>query len=178
MAAQQLSHNEVWDDSALVDSWNEALEEYKKYHSIAAKGESIEDAIAAAESSEPQMYESENISLGAKADWRSPEVSAAATSDTILPAWEPKNEESEVEIQEDGAETMAMNDEPRPFEQHRPMTNELSSAMPQAIMNSVQDESLKNLMMSWYYAGYYTGLYQGQQNAHAQADNQTNSKTG
>lgn len=26
---------------------------------------------------------------------------------------------------------------------------------------AVQDEGLKNLMMSWYYAGYYTGLYEG-----------------
>jgi hypothetical protein len=24
-----LSHEEVWDDSALIDSWNEALAEYK-----------------------------------------------------------------------------------------------------------------------------------------------------
>jgi len=23
------SHEEIWDDSALVDSWNDALEEYK-----------------------------------------------------------------------------------------------------------------------------------------------------
>lgn len=29
----------------------------------------------------------------------------------------------------------------------------------------VKDETLKNLMMSWYYAGYYTGLYEGQQQA-------------
>ena len=28
---------------------------------------------------------------------------------------------------------------------------------------AVKDEALKNLMMSWYYAGYYTGLYEGQQ---------------
>jgi len=28
---------------------------------------------------------------------------------------------------------------------------------------TVQDENLKNLMMSWYYAGYYTGLQAGQQ---------------
>lgn len=27
----------------------------------------------------------------------------------------------------------------------------------------VQDEGLKRLLMSWYYAGYYTGLYEGQQ---------------
>jgi len=29
----------------------------------------------------------------------------------------------------------------------------------------VHDENLKNLLMSWYYAGYYTGLYEGQQGA-------------
>lgn len=26
---QNLTHDEVWDDSALVDSWNDALGEYK-----------------------------------------------------------------------------------------------------------------------------------------------------
>jgi hypothetical protein len=34
-------------------------------------------------------------------------------------------------------------------------------------MTAVQDEGLKNLMMSWYYAGYYTGLLEGQQKAFA-----------
>ncbi len=29
--------------------------------------------------------------------------------------------------------------------------------------NAVHDDGLKNLLMSWYYAGYYTGLYEGQQ---------------
>ena len=29
MADGELSHAQVWDDSELVDSWNEALEEYK-----------------------------------------------------------------------------------------------------------------------------------------------------
>lgn len=29
--------------------------------------------------------------------------------------------------------------------------------------SAVKDEALRNLMMSWYYAGYYTGLYEGQQ---------------
>jgi hypothetical protein len=31
------------------------------------------------------------------------------------------------------------------------------------VLNAVQDEGLKNLLISWYYAGYYTGLYEGQQ---------------
>jgi len=29
MTNKKLSDNEIWDDSALVQSWNEALEEYK-----------------------------------------------------------------------------------------------------------------------------------------------------
>jgi hypothetical protein len=32
---------------------------------------------------------------------------------------------------------------------------------------AAQDENMKNIMMSWYYAGYYTGLYDGQQKAYA-----------
>jgi molybdopterin-biosynthesis enzyme MoeA-like protein len=62
----------------------------------------------------------------------------------------------------------------------------VGSAMPQALLNTgtfqskdaasendrltmiaVQDEGMKNLMMSWYYAGYYTGLLEGQQKAFA-----------
>ncbi|KAI9697016.1 MAG: hypothetical protein M1836_004977 [Candelina mexicana] len=38
--------------------------------------------------------------------------------------------------------------------------------MPQLAGNSGRmagaDPLLKNLMMSWYYAGYYSGLYEGQ----------------
>ncbi len=57
-----MAHDDIWDDSALVDSWNEALAEYKvsrpgsssvlsvetnrkqKYHSIHATGSRIDDA--------------------------------------------------------------------------------------------------------------------------------------
>jgi len=35
----------------------------------------------------------------------------------------------------------------------------------------VHDEGLKNLLMSWYYAGYYTGLYEGQQQARSTSKN-------
>lgn len=37
-----------------------------------------------------------------------------------------------------------------------------------------QDESMKNLMMSWYYAGYYTGLAEGQQKARTETEAQPN----
>jgi hypothetical protein len=38
-------------------------------------------------------------------------------------------------------------------------------ALPQVLINSVKDENVRNLMMSWYWAGYYTGLHEGQQSS-------------
>lgn len=40
-------------------------------------------------------------------------------------------------------------------------TPSLAPPLPPHLVGSVQDEGLKNLLMSWYYAGYYTGLYEG-----------------
>jgi hypothetical protein len=34
MKGDNLSHEEVWDDSALQDSWDDALAEYKVCHNI------------------------------------------------------------------------------------------------------------------------------------------------
>lgn len=39
-------------------------------------------------------------------------------------------------------------------------------------VSSVNDETLKNLMMSWYYAGYYSGLYEGQQQVQSHTSKQ------
>ena len=40
-------------------------------------------------------------------------------------------------------------------------------APPQVLLNSIKDENVRNLMMSWYWAGYYTGLHEGQQNSNS-----------
>ncbi|KAI9815045.1 MAG: hypothetical protein M1827_002888 [Pycnora praestabilis] len=45
MGKNELSHEQVWDDSALIQSWDDALEEYKLYHSIHARGEKVEDVL-------------------------------------------------------------------------------------------------------------------------------------
>ncbi|KEZ46157.1 hypothetical protein SAPIO_CDS1026 [Scedosporium apiospermum] len=49
---QELSHDDIWDDSMLVDSWNEALAEYKKYHSIHVTGLRPEEEIEGGEEEE------------------------------------------------------------------------------------------------------------------------------
>jgi hypothetical protein len=68
-ANRPLTQEEIWDDSALVQSWDEAVEEYKVhflylsrdlyltqlqqlYHSIHAKGENVEDILREAEAAE------------------------------------------------------------------------------------------------------------------------------
>ncbi|KAJ6440761.1 survival motor neuron protein (SMN) domain-containing protein [Purpureocillium lavendulum] len=140
----------VWDDSALVDSWNEALEEYKKYHSIHAKGGSVKDLLAGDPS------KSATTAAGRGGDVVDQKASAVAGES------------------DDEGEVMSMSDE-------NPENNETAGKAdpalddgtyqvpvafpPQAVMGSIQDESLKRLMMAWYYAGYYTGLYEGQQQA-------------
>jgi len=32
--SRELTHEEIWDDSALVDAWESAMEEYKAYHGL------------------------------------------------------------------------------------------------------------------------------------------------
>ncbi|KAK5737373.1 hypothetical protein LTR17_006792 [Elasticomyces elasticus] len=59
--AKGASHAEVWDDSALVNSWNEALEEYKKYHSLAAKGEKVELVLDQVEKGEVETGDLEGV---------------------------------------------------------------------------------------------------------------------
>ncbi|KAJ5665666.1 uncharacterized protein N7477_008114, partial [Penicillium maclennaniae] len=116
--AQDLTHEEIWDDSALVRSWDDAVEEYQLYHSIQAKGENVDDVLRRAEE--------EGIP-----DEDPPFAAAEDVVDDV-------SMEAETE---DGAGTGAIS------------------------QITVQDENLKRLMMSWYYAGYYTGLYEGQQQA-------------
>ena len=47
-----LSQTEIWDDSALIQSWNDALAEYDFYHSIHARGEDVEEILRKAEAGE------------------------------------------------------------------------------------------------------------------------------
>jgi hypothetical protein len=65
MASHVHSHAEIWDDSMLIDSWNEALDEYKvttpnisdpglahtrqHYHSMHARGEKVQAILKEAE---------------------------------------------------------------------------------------------------------------------------------
>ncbi|CAI7641343.1 unnamed protein product [Penicillium glandicola] len=156
-----LTHAEVWDDSALVQSWDDAVEEYQHYWSIHAKGENVEDVLKEAEDNgiAPVIHPGQSG------------CTKAAEEDTI----QAMNEDVAMTIDEQTSEQTpqsALQTAPETApEPSQPVVDTGSGVstpampMPHPIMANVQDESMKNLMMSWYYAGYYTGLHEGQQQA-------------
>ncbi|GAM38890.1 hypothetical protein TCE0_034r09988 [Talaromyces pinophilus] len=155
-----MSHEEIWDDTALVRSWDEAVEEYNLYHSIHARGENVEEILDRAEK--------EGV-------------------DAVVAGMEKLHESMDVEEDGDVAAQEDIHDEAtRPEESQVqtgpsvpggmvPPTTGGASSAPDALLAQVQDPALKNLMMAWYYAGYYTGLYEGRQQA-SQPDNASDQK--
>ncbi|KAM4066873.1 hypothetical protein HRG_000887 [Hirsutella rhossiliensis] len=162
MAQRQghLDEKAVWDDSALVDSWNEALKEYKKYHSIQAKGGSIEDL----EDENPTTAAS---LAGGQDGWANGEANVsgirleAATGERDLMS---AGHEHMHNASSTGAGDLPP-DADNAAGQASAKFQVPAAFPPQAILGSVQDENLKRLLIAWYYAGYYTGLIEGNQQA-------------
>ncbi|KAE9377838.1 hypothetical protein N431DRAFT_330152 [Stipitochalara longipes BDJ] len=151
------SHEAIWDDSALVDSWNDALDEYKKYHSIRARGEDVEEVLREAENRHNE--------IGQEIDRE--EEQACDTSLVNDPRAKEKLHEETGDHDTNSAkhEALEVHEQPEPGQ----ASGRTPPALPQHLIGQVHDEGLKNLLMSWYYAGYYTGLYEGQQQAQAAA---------
>ncbi|KAK7921125.1 hypothetical protein PG985_009147 [Apiospora marii] len=170
---QNLTHDEVWDDSALVDSWNDALGEYKKYHSIYRHGGNVDDLLkeedekatvaldAKVESYDSGLQESMRTAEQTQVkDGESMRVSCDRFGGMDVPAkirkaWHDNVSDIPEKNGNDPAES-AQTAQPIATSTSRP------EGIPAPLLGSVQDEGLKKLMMSWYYAGYYTGLYEGQ----------------
>ncbi|MCJ1358652.1 MAG: hypothetical protein MMC33_008652 [Icmadophila ericetorum] len=173
-----LSQEEIWDDSALLESWDEALQEYKLYHSIHARGERVEDVLRVAEMEEGP-YGS-----------RAPEADKKIHRDNGMNETEMEDGELEEEddspIQNNGHASAnspvqsAEVKEPQDLQQPLQTNNgpapqkalDGSHVTQTTISASTQDEALKHLMMSWYWAGYYTGLYEGQHGQGKQMSNE------
>nr|OQO24481.1 hypothetical protein B0A51_07211 [Rachicladosporium sp. CCFEE 5018] len=148
--------DEVWDDTALLTTWDGAVAEYKKYHSLAAKGEQVPIGELAEPPEAPETY-------SAKLNRKKQEKLALANGDAAPTS--SSSTTTEVKPQPE----LAVKDEVTEVAAAVPSASIGAATVPQHLMNSVQDEGLKNLMMSWYYAGYYTGLYEGKQQGLAAA---------
>ncbi|KAI9680567.1 MAG: hypothetical protein M1817_004007 [Caeruleum heppii] len=161
---RELSHAEIWDDSALINSWDEALEEYKHYHSIQARGERVETVLQAA-SAGVNGESNEKTEENGDYDAGNPTPAIATHNDEL--------EDGEVEDIGDptsiqpASNTMlqeaAHASEPPGDKQKPQLQPDVGRSSPSHKLVGVEDDGLRNLMMSWYYAGYYTGLFEGQQ---------------
>ncbi|KAG4027894.1 hypothetical protein MFRU_026g00750 [Monilinia fructicola] len=145
------THAEVWDDSTLVDSWNEALQEYERYHSIHARGERVEDVLNEFEDSSNGVEGAMSADSGEGFEEPLEEKITAQSEFEKTDDHTPTETEPKVDAQPAVEET----------EPHAPSSN--APTLPPQLIGQVHDDNLKNLLMSWYYAGYYTGLYEGRQ---------------
>ncbi|CBX91869.1 hypothetical protein IAQ61_000086 [Plenodomus lingam] len=162
-----ISDKNAWDDSLLINSWDDAVAEYKRYHSIQKSGKKLEDVLTEEELEELRedhghlMEEAETPISRATTNGDAEDQDA----DMELESSEEDHSASQVQAQQapESAKPQPQQDQPpniaAPMLQNEP----LGASMPQALLGSVQDENLKNIMMSWYYAGYYTGLHVGRQ---------------
>ncbi|KAI4285153.1 MAG: hypothetical protein L6R35_004727 [Caloplaca aegaea] len=173
---KHLSHEEIWDDSALVDSWNAALQEYQLYHSIHARGERVEDIVKEAKASDLSLTGEEQ-----DAGHTSPNMTNCLPDLGNLEDGEVEDNDGRVdtsvatgatvELVHDREEVLEQQHHvPSPTRQNRAYDTAAPHGIPATLMNG-EDESLKNLMMSWYYAGYYTGLYEGHKQYSTKATN-------
>ncbi|KAL1957150.1 hypothetical protein VTO42DRAFT_6293 [Malbranchea cinnamomea] len=166
-----LTQEEIWDDSALIQSWEEAVEEYKLYHSIQARGENVEDVLREAEAKEAAEEAAAAAEDDAMLELPSAHPGSIEPDDERM-AQSVEQEEAEGSQDDNRSDGRATNQIPagssRTFDTNAHV-NEQYASVPHMVFGGNtalgQDESLKNLMMAWYFAGYYTGLYEGQQRA-------------
>ncbi|KAK4175424.1 hypothetical protein QBC36DRAFT_331492 [Triangularia setosa] len=162
MASEEnLTHEEIWDDSALVDSWNNALAEYNKYHSIHAKGGTVNDLPA---TNEIKTSGTAKVETNGRAE---PITTEEGEVDESIPMDE--SDETSHPTISDVQHSANANKVGGGLSGGQPSVPLGPGPGPQVLLGSVQDEELKKLLMSWYYAGYYTGLYEGKQQGLKQA---------
>ncbi|KAJ6164274.1 hypothetical protein N7470_002946 [Penicillium chermesinum] len=145
-----LSHEAIWDDSSLVQSWDDVEEEYKHpREGRECRGRSSRSPGAQEAGLENDTRISMQVdiddagNLGTETEANDLNPDAASDAPPVTAAAPSSSAEA------------AQGSSAHPG----------TLPMPQPVLASAQDENLKNLMMAWYYAGYYTGLYEGQQKA-------------
>lgn len=158
---QHLSDAEIWDDSALIRSWDEAVAEYEYYHSIHARGEDVEEVLRRAEleekigSKSPANTNGNQVTESAAAsmdeEYEDGEIEGEYLEESVAAAVE--NDVPDHESKDVAAAPSVTNSNTR-------TNNPKSSASSKG-----SDQVLENIKMAYWWAGYYSGLYEGQQQA-------------
>ncbi|KIY62971.1 hypothetical protein CYLTODRAFT_446899 [Cylindrobasidium torrendii FP15055 ss-10] len=147
----ELTHEEIWDDSALIDAWNSAQEEYAAFHGKDDwKSEPVKKSTIWYK--DPPKNQTSPVSVtpvskpAPSQPSPAPENSAPLNFDTFVPSHDPT-----LSLTEPSASTDFAGD---------------ALAAPSGPMVS-QDEAFKRALGAMYWTGYWTAMY------HAQRQNQT-----
>ncbi|TGZ80364.1 hypothetical protein EX30DRAFT_57968 [Ascodesmis nigricans] len=150
----------------------EQLSHEERYHSIKAKGEDREAIIQAALDEEMEIAPKPTVMEAPVPEEQLEELKAQAI-DTGVKSLEddhyspPEQIDADEEMKEPENPNIEIPEVPDFSSQQAQPQPQLVQppampSMPEALVQaSVGDESLRNLMMAWYWAGYYTGLQEG-----------------
>ncbi|KAK7041795.1 hypothetical protein VNI00_009084 [Paramarasmius palmivorus] len=147
--SRELTHEEIWDDSALIEAWNAATEEYEAYHGP-DKGWKTEPVHKSA------LYY--NVPPAKKA-----KIHHEVTSSVAIPTTA-KDEDEEGDSQPIDFETFVPTHDPGAFEAPS-NTNGVnystwSTALPDPPGSMVsQDEAFNRALGAMYWSGYWTAVY-------------------
>jgi hypothetical protein len=140
--SRELTHEEIWDDSALIDAWNSATAEYEAFHgktqdwkSTAIKKSSLSSKEKAKTPASTKVASTEAASQAAAAE---EEDSAPLDFDTFVPSYDPSL--------------------PVPSEVPAAPESSFFIPAPSTIMVS-RDEAFSRALSAMYWGGYWTAVY-------------------
>ncbi len=159
---------EIWDDTLLISAWDSAVQEFQKYHS--------KDALKASTTISGNTNGASSTTLPilethAGLEMRDAKVTEeSGANDTEMEEGQVEESDRAHSDQSQTTEPKTASHRPEPGPHHLselddpsnfralPATIPKIPAPPLAMFKN--DETMKNLLMSWYYAGYYTGLHE------------------
>ncbi|KAF8503942.1 hypothetical protein BU17DRAFT_58419 [Hysterangium stoloniferum] len=144
--SRQLTYEEIWDDSVLIQAWDAAVEEYevlngpdKKWKSEPIKKSPLWYNIPPEKKEEPDSSSGDEEA----AQQEDPENSRPLNFDTFVPRHDPSLTRGEPSI---GPSVGAM-------------PNGIFPPPPIPVGGVSTEDAFQNAMGAWYWAGYWTGVY-------------------
>lgn len=178
-----ISHDEIWDDSALIRSWEDAYAEYQFYHSIHARGEDVDEVLRRAEAEDAgrkldqiddklEESKAQAESMVVVDDESTGDIARNANgneTDDDVEEGELEDEETTTDavqktLNEGEAGVSEQIGPPLPPEAVARLAPKVQAVVPeQSVDANAMNQTLENIKMAYYWAGYYSGLYDGQQ---------------
>ncbi|KAM5542221.1 hypothetical protein V8D89_004094 [Ganoderma adspersum] len=157
--SRELSHGEIWDDSALIDAWNSAAAEYEAFHGPGKKWK--QEPVKRSplwynvppektKTSKGKTKESSSRTNGPNVEETSPKVEGADSAplnfDTFVPTHDPSLAAAAAEF----GSSVSM------------MDGALGTGAEAAMVS--QDDAFSRAMTTMYWSGYWTAVYHCRRN--------------